>query len=181
MLKVLKTSNPDTEAVVIEDTCIKYTQSLLSDDISSMKLLLVNAKGEKVKWWIDNWGCSRGHAAALLEALVDYESSLIPVPNVMTPSVIDDDVMDVIISSLISASEGHVKPPNVPYGAVKQWTSGFTKGKLGSGGFGDVYRGFVKGLGKIDRHEAITSIATDCYFYFVSCRQCSSQAGAGTN
>ena len=88
MLKVLKASNPDTGAVVIEDACIKYSQSLLSDGVFNMKKLLLNAKGEKAKWWIDNCGCNKGHAADLLEAFVEYESSLAPAPNVVTPLVV---------------------------------------------------------------------------------------------
>ena len=97
-------------------------------------------------------------------------------------STIDDDEMDRILSLLISASEGHIKPPNVTYGAVKQWTSGFTKEKLGSGGFGDVYRGYVQGLGKMDGHQKLKYIVNDCIFCFlIWYRQYSSQAGAGTN
>ena len=145
MCKVLKDFGDDTEERAIEDACIGYTQLLLNDGVSTMRRLVTNAKGEKVKWWIENCGCSKGHAADLLEALADYEASSVSPSSTR----VDAAAMDSIVTSLISVSHGHIKPFNIPFDAISQWTGNFTSSKLiGSGGFGDVYEGYVTGLTK---------------------------------
>ena len=162
MLKVLKASNPETDAEVVEDACIEYTKSLLSDGVSSMKKLLLNARGEPVKWWVDNCRCNKGHAADLKEAIEQYEASHRIVPNIPTPSVaptpslppsvtpgsprtvLNDLAKSRVVDSLLSARRGLTKPENVPFDFVCEWTDDFKTEILGSGGFGDVREGLAK-------------------------------------